>query len=105
MVRHHLRNPGDQRLSPDLRSQRLFGGLARRAASARRVFAALYWRNGKHHEGAFGKAAIGRGVRGAAVMTEAVASQPLAGCRVLELGSTVAGPFCGKLLGDFGADV
>ncbi|GMG84303.1 CaiB/BaiF CoA-transferase family protein [Paralimibaculum aggregatum] len=30
---------------------------------------------------------------------------PLDGRRVIELGSTVAGPFCGRLLGDFGADV
>lgn len=33
------------------------------------------------------------------------AAGPLAGYRVLELGSTVAGPFCGRLLGDFGAEV
>lgn len=30
---------------------------------------------------------------------------PLAGYRVLELGSLIAGPFCGQLLGDFGAEV
>ncbi|CAG9268093.1 CaiB/BaiF CoA transferase family protein [Paraburkholderia unamae] len=30
---------------------------------------------------------------------------PLAGLQVLELGSTVAGPFCGRLLADFGAHV
>ena len=30
---------------------------------------------------------------------------PLAGFRVLEPGSTVAGPFCGRLLADFGAKV
>lgn len=30
---------------------------------------------------------------------------PLAGYKVLELGSTVAGPFCGRLLADFGAEV
>jgi crotonobetainyl-CoA:carnitine CoA-transferase CaiB-like acyl-CoA transferase len=32
-------------------------------------------------------------------------SGPLAGYRVLEMGSTVAGPFCGRLLADFGAEV
>ncbi len=32
-------------------------------------------------------------------------SGPLAGYRVMELGSTVAGPFCGRLLADFGAEV
>jgi formyl-CoA transferase len=30
---------------------------------------------------------------------------PLDGIRVLELGSLIAGPFCGKTLGDFGAEV
>lgn len=30
---------------------------------------------------------------------------PLDGVRVLELGSLIAGPFCGQLLGDFGAEV
>jgi crotonobetainyl-CoA:carnitine CoA-transferase CaiB-like acyl-CoA transferase len=30
---------------------------------------------------------------------------PLAGVRVLELGSSVAGPFCGRLFADFGAEV
>jgi len=32
-------------------------------------------------------------------------SGPLRGCRVLELGSTVAGPFSGRLFADFGAQV
>jgi len=30
---------------------------------------------------------------------------PLVGCRVLELGSTVAAPFCGRFFADFGAEV
>lgn len=30
---------------------------------------------------------------------------PLSGYRVLEIGSTVAGPFCGRMLSDFGAEV
>lgn len=33
------------------------------------------------------------------------ASPPLAGKRVVEIGSFVAGPFCGQLLGDLGAEV
>jgi crotonobetainyl-CoA:carnitine CoA-transferase CaiB-like acyl-CoA transferase len=33
------------------------------------------------------------------------ASGPLVGYRVLELGSTAAGPFCARLLADFGAEV
>ncbi len=36
---------------------------------------------------------------------EQQASGPLAGMRAIELGSTVAGPFCARLLADFGADV
>ncbi|MGA1341833.1 MAG: CaiB/BaiF CoA transferase family protein [Hyphomonas sp.] len=35
----------------------------------------------------------------------ASASGPLAGVRVIEMGQLIAGPFCGQLLGDFGADV
>jgi formyl-CoA transferase len=38
-------------------------------------------------------------------MNDAEPSGPLSGCRVLELGSLIAGPFCGQLLGDFGADI
>jgi formyl-CoA transferase len=33
------------------------------------------------------------------------AAGPLAGLRVVECGSLIAGPFCGQLLGDFGAEV
>ena len=33
------------------------------------------------------------------------APMPLEDLRVIELGQLLAGPFCGQLLGDFGADV
>lgn len=32
-------------------------------------------------------------------------ARPLEGLRVVEMGSLLAGPFCGQLLGDFGAEV
>ncbi|WP_255640214.1 CaiB/BaiF CoA transferase family protein [Cupriavidus sp. EM10] len=38
-------------------------------------------------------------------MTPNQGIQPLSGYTVIELGSTVAGPFCGRLLADFGATV
>ena len=40
-------------------------------------------------------------------MTEAAAANegPLKGLRVIEMGTLIAGPFCGQILGDFGADV
>jgi len=38
-------------------------------------------------------------------MTEPIVQPPLSGLRVLELGQLIAGPFCGQLLGDFGAEV
>ena len=38
-------------------------------------------------------------------MTDPIVQSPLAGLRVLELGQLIAGPFCGQLLGDFGAEV
>jgi formyl-CoA transferase len=39
-------------------------------------------------------------------MTDAAsATGPLAGLRVIEMGQLLAGPFCGQLMGDFGAEV
>jgi len=34
-----------------------------------------------------------------------MAQAPLTGLRVIEMGSLIAGPFCGQILGDFGAEV
>jgi crotonobetainyl-CoA:carnitine CoA-transferase CaiB-like acyl-CoA transferase len=39
------------------------------------------------------------------VQSERAKSGPLTGLRAVELGSTVAGPFCARLLADFGCDV
>jgi formyl-CoA transferase len=38
-------------------------------------------------------------------MTEPIIQPPLEGLRVIELGQLIAGPFCGQLLGDFGAEI
>jgi succinyl-CoA---D-citramalate CoA-transferase len=37
--------------------------------------------------------------------TSTMPSGPLGGVRVIEMGQLLAGPFCGQLLGDFGAEV
>lgn len=39
------------------------------------------------------------------IIASAVMPQPLDGIRILEFGNLLAGPFCGMLLGDMGADV
>lgn len=38
-------------------------------------------------------------------MTETIKPGPLDGIRVVELGQLIAGPFCGQLLGDLGAEI
>ena len=38
-------------------------------------------------------------------MTDAFANGPLSDLRVIELGTLLAGPFCGQLLGDMGAEI
>ncbi len=38
-------------------------------------------------------------------MMESENTGALAGIKVVELGQLIAGPFCGQLLGDMGADV
>jgi formyl-CoA transferase len=38
-------------------------------------------------------------------MTKTAADGPLAGLVVIEMGTLIAGPFCGQILGDFGAEV
>ena len=40
-----------------------------------------------------------------AARSAAAREGPLAGIRVIEMGQLIAGPFCGQLLGDFGAEI
>src|SRR5689334_9429907 len=37
--------------------------------------------------------------------TQGTSTGPLAGLRVVEMGQLIAGPFCGQILGDLGAEV
>ncbi|KAF9234830.1 CoA-transferase family III [Melanogaster broomeanus] len=45
------------------------------------------------------------GSKSSALTDSSTDELPLSGVRVLELGQAIAGPFCGQLLGHFGADV
>ncbi|MCA6287621.1 MAG: CoA transferase, partial [Phenylobacterium sp.] len=38
-------------------------------------------------------------------MTDQIPKGPLSDLKVVEMGTLIAGPFCGQVLGDFGADV
>lgn len=49
--------------------------------------------------------AVSSSGRGNHAYTGGMSDGPLSGVRVLELGSFIAGPFAGQLLGDYGADV
>ncbi len=42
---------------------------------------------------------------GNSIMTDIATLGPLADLKVIEMGTLIAGPFCGQILGDFGADV
>ena len=44
-------------------------------------------------------------ITGASAMENPKGSGPLAGVRVVEMGQLIAGPFCGQLLGDMGAEI
>src|SRR5262245_57675275 len=39
------------------------------------------------------------------IMNESAQQPPLAGIKVIEVGMAMAGPFCGMMLADYGADV